>query len=156
MQDGEIIEVVDEMKLLGIIVRNDLKWHSNTRNIISKCFARMWLLRNLKKFGASEEQMLEVYLQQIRSVAEMACPVWNSGLTQYESRSLERVQRTAVAIMRGESHTNYQAALEYFQLKTLEERREDICLKFAIKAYGHPKFSFWFTKNSNTVNSRSE
>ena len=53
MGGNEIIEVVDEIKLLGIIVRNDMKWHSNTRNIIAKCFARMWLLRNLKKFGAS-------------------------------------------------------------------------------------------------------
>ena len=60
----------------------------------------MWLLRNLKKFGASEEQIFEVYLQQIRSVSEMVCPVWNSGLTQHEVRSLERVQRTAVAVIR--------------------------------------------------------
>ena len=62
----------------------------------------------------------------------MAYPVWNSGVTLHEICALEIVQRTAVAIMRGEAHTNYQAALEYFQLKTLEERRKDICLKFAI------------------------
>ena len=67
--------------------------------------------------------MLEVYLQQIRSVAEMACPVWNSGLTQQEIRSLERVQRTAVAVIRGEYHTIYRETLEYLQLKTLEDRR---------------------------------
>ena len=155
MGDNEIIEVVDELKLLRIIVRNDMKWHSNTRNIISKCFARIRLLRNLKKFGASEEQMIEVYLQQIRSFAEMACPVWNSGLTHQEVRSLERVQRTAVAVIRGESHTSYSETLDYFSLKTLKDRREDICLKFALKAYTHPKFSCWFTKNSNTVNTRS-
>ena len=147
--------MVDEIKLLGIIVRNDMKWHSNTRNIIAKCLARMWLLRNLKTFGASEEQILEVYLQQIRSVAEMACPVWNSGLTQHEVRSLERVQRTAVAVIRGESHTSYRETLEHLKLKTLEERREDICLKFALKSYKHPKFACWFPKNNNTVNTRS-
>ena len=55
MDNDDNIEVVDEIKLLGIIIRNDLKWHSNTKNIISKCFARMWLLRNLKKYGASED-----------------------------------------------------------------------------------------------------
>ena len=64
MQGSDAIEVIDEIKLLGIIIRNGLKWQSNTRNIISKCFARMWLLRNLNKFGASEKQMLELYLQQ--------------------------------------------------------------------------------------------
>ena len=115
----------------------------------------MWLLRNLKKYGASEDQLLEVYTQQVRSVAEMACPVWNSGLTCHEVRSLERVQRTAVAIIRGENHTSYREALLYLNLKSLEDRREAICLKFALRAYRHPKFTLWFTRNVNTVNTRS-
>ena len=115
----------------------------------------MWLLRNLKKYGASEDQILEVYTQQIRSVVEMACPVWNSGLTGQEVRSLERVQRTAVAIIRGENHTSYREALAHLKLKSLEDRREDICLKFALRAYNHPKFSLWFTKNMSTVNTRN-
>ena len=62
MDNDDKVEVIDEIKLLEIIKRNDLKWHSNTKNIISKCFARMWLFRNLKKYGASENQMLEVYI----------------------------------------------------------------------------------------------
>ena len=85
----------------------------------------------------------------------MACRVWNSGFTQHEVCSLERVQRTAVLVIRGESHTSFRETLEYLKLKTLEERREDICLKFAIKFYKHSKFSFWFTKNTNTGNTRS-
>ena len=56
------LETVDEIKLLGVIVRNDMKWHSNTRQIISKCYSRMWMLRNLKKYGANEEQMFETYI----------------------------------------------------------------------------------------------
>ena len=155
LDDDNIIETVDEIKLLGVIIRNDLKWQANTKNIISKCFARMWLLRKLKKFGASEEQLLEVFTQQIRSVAEMACPVWNSGLTCQEARALERIQRTAVAIIRGENHTTYSEALTFLNLKSLEERRESMCLKFALRAYKHPKFSLWFTKNVDTVNTRS-
>ena len=104
------------------------------------------------------EEMLNQWRTNARSISttDQECGVWNSGVTQHDIRALERVKRTAVAIMRGDSHTNYQAALEYFQLNTLEDRREDICLKFAVKAYGHPKFSFWFSKNSNTVNTRSE
>ena len=31
MDNYEIIEVLDEIKLLGIIIRNDLKWHSNRK-----------------------------------------------------------------------------------------------------------------------------
>ena len=75
----------------------------------------MWLLRNLKKYGPSEDQMFAIYLQQIGSVAEMACPVWKSGLTCHEGRSLERVQRTDMAIIRGENHTCYREALVFFE-----------------------------------------
>ena len=31
--DGEQLEVVEEIKLLGITVRNDLKWQSNTTKL---------------------------------------------------------------------------------------------------------------------------
>ena len=56
------IEVVVEMKLLGVVIRSDMQWHSNTSNIISKCYSRMWLLRNLKKYGSEEHHMLETYI----------------------------------------------------------------------------------------------
>ena len=147
ISNDNTIEVVEEMKLLGIMVRSDMKWTSNTKYLISKGFRRMWMLRNLKKYGADEQNLLDVYIQQIRSVMELATPVWNPGITQQEVRALERVQRTALAIIRGDNHTNYREALEYFKMDTLENRREALCLKFAIKAYKHPKFTSWFCNN---------
>ena len=60
-----------------------------------------------------------------------------------------------MAIIRGENHTSYREALLYLNLKSLEDRREAICLKFALRAYRHPKFTLWFTRNVNTVNTRS-
>ena len=86
----------------------------------------MLMIRNLKKFGADENDLLEVYIQQIRSITEMACPVWNAGLTQQEERALERVQRTAMAVIRGDSHTSYREALEYFEIGTLKTRTADL------------------------------
>ena len=150
------LETVEETKLLGVIVSNDMKWHSNTRQIISKCYSRMWMLRNLKKYGANEEQMCETYIQQIRSISEMACPVWNGAITQVEVSGLERVQRTALAIIRGVNHTNYKEALEYFKIDTLKARREALCLKFAIRAYNNPKFTKWFPQNESTMNTRGQ
>ena len=109
------------------------------------------MIRNLKKFGASEENLIEVYIQQIRSISEMACPVWNSGITQQEVRSLERVQNTALAIIRGNNYSNYSESLKYFNIDTLKDRRETLCLKFAIKAFKHPKFSSWFAPNEGII-----
>ena len=51
----------------------------------------------------------------------MSCPVWNGAITQVEASSLERVQRTALAIIRGDTHTTYEEALGHFN--TTEEKR---------------------------------
>ena len=50
---GELIEVVDEMKLLGVKISTDLKWNSNTKYITNKSYYRLWILRRLKIMGAN-------------------------------------------------------------------------------------------------------
>ena len=100
-------------------------------------------------------RILDTYMQQIRSIAEMACPVWNAGLTQQEGRCLERIQRTAFAIIRGKHHTNYSEALTHFNMETLMVRREALCLRFAIKSYNNPKFTKWFAPSVGGLNTRS-
>ena len=89
--NDDLIEVVDEAKLLGIMITNDLTWHKNTQYIIGRSYQRMWILRNLKKYEADDQTLLEAYGQQIRSITEMACPVWNGALTQKEERAIERI-----------------------------------------------------------------
>ena len=85
----------------------------------------------------------------------MACPVWNSGLTQQEQRGLERIQRTSFATIREEKHTDYKEALKYFGMNTLILRREELCLRFALKAHRNPKFTTWFAPNKSEVDTRS-
>ena len=40
IEDSEPLELVDEMRLLGVIVSSDLKWRSNTTVMIKKAFSR--------------------------------------------------------------------------------------------------------------------
>ena len=54
------------------------------------------MLKRLKGLGASEEEMLDVYTKQIRSVLELAVPVWQPALTKQEVKQIERVQRCAL------------------------------------------------------------
>ena len=155
LTEGNPIAMVDEAKLLGLVIRSDFKWQSNKDSIIIKSYIRMFIIRNLKRYGAEEQELLDTYIQQIRSIAEMACHVWNSGLTQQDERGLERIQRTALAIIRGEKHTTYQEALDHFGIEKLLVRREALCLKFAVKAYKNPKFSKWLAPNISEVYTRS-
>ena len=52
--EGVRLEVVNKMKLLGVVITDDLKWDENTDFITKKAFSRLWLLRRLKKLGASK------------------------------------------------------------------------------------------------------
>ena len=65
---------------------------------------KMWVMRRLKKLGADNTDLLEVYLKQVRSVAEYAVPVWNSALTREDSGKLERIQKTACNIILGQHY----------------------------------------------------
>ena len=90
------IEIVDEIKLLGVIIQSNMKWSANTLYITEKGFLRLWMLKRLKKNGSSWNDLKEVYEKQIRSVLELAVPVWSPGLTQEDSYSIERVQKSAL------------------------------------------------------------
>ena len=105
------------------------------------------MLRRLKKLGASQEDFLDVYLKQIRSLAEFAVPVWNSSIGGEDIANLERLQKTALYIILSDQYTSYTSALKETGLEKLSDRRIKICLKFAKKAQKHSKFLKWFRPN---------
>ena len=39
------IEVVEEIRLLGLIINSDMKWDSNTDNVVKRASKRLWILR---------------------------------------------------------------------------------------------------------------
>ena len=49
--DGIPVETMEEMKLLGLIVRNDLSWKSNTENMVKKHTKGSGLLKDLNRRG---------------------------------------------------------------------------------------------------------
>ena len=50
---------------------------------------------------------------------------------QRNRNDLERIQKSAVRVILGNNYNNYEDALKKIGLVTLEERREQMCLKFA-------------------------
>ena len=160
--EGDYLEVVEACKLLGVIIRSDLKWSDNTDYICKKGYARLWMLRRLSTLGANQSEMLDVYCKQVRSILEMAVPVWQAGLTQLEIKQIERVQRTALHIILGENYLHYENALEVLKCKKLSDRRYSLCENFVRKTIKHPRFNNWFCVNSEpapivgTRNSKSK
>ena len=98
---GESLKVVEQYKLLGVVIRSDLKWNDNTDLICRKGYPRLWILRRLKRLGANKQELLDIYYKQVRSVLELAVPVWQPALTQLEKRQIERVQKYISYLERG-------------------------------------------------------
>jgi hypothetical protein len=47
--NGEILEVVDSAKILGLSISNNLKWNNHIGQIISKARKRLYFLSKLKR-----------------------------------------------------------------------------------------------------------
>ena len=83
--EGKDIETKEEMKLIGLVLRNDLSWKSNTiLQMTHKAYNRLWMLKRLKLNGANVEDLTDVYIKQVRSVLEFGVPVWNSNVKKEE------------------------------------------------------------------------
>ena len=106
------------------------------------------MLRRLKGLGASETELLDVYMKQVRSVLELAVPVWQPALNQQEVKQIERVQRCALYIILGDQYSNYDHAMDLLECDNLNDRRNKLCENFAKKSVKHPKFTNWFCENS--------
>ena len=79
------------------------------------------------------EMIFDVYSKEVRSVLELAVPVWHSGLTRQQAVDIERIQKISFKIMLGERYFGYESACKTFSAQTLEERRLKLCKKFAYK-----------------------
>ena len=149
--NNQPLEVVEKTKLLGIILTSNLKWSENTTNLTSRAYSRLWTLRRLKALGTPIEEILDTYYKQVRSVLELAVPVWHPGLTVQDSNAIERVQKAALAIILGESYHSYKHALYSLDVKPLNERRQTLCLSFALRTSKNPKFEHWFSPNGTGI-----
>ena len=141
------IELLNDTKLLGTIISDDLKWNLNTKRIIKKANARMQLLREMTNFGASPEELKEFYISFVRSQLEQSATVWHSSLTEENSQDLERVQKTALKIILRNRYNGYKKSLRKLDLDSLDKRRENLCLNFAIKCTKNSKMKFMFPQN---------
>ena len=97
-----------------------------------------------QEFGAQEDDMVDLYTKQVRSVLELAVPAWHEAITQVERIAIERIQKSACHIILGDNYQSYKLALNTLDLDTLQSRRDKLCLNFARKSEKHTKFQKWF------------
>ena len=131
--DGSALEVISEIKLVGVVLSEDLSWHKNTQYTCEKARLKLWILRRMVTLDLSHDQLFDVYCKEVRSILEFGVPVWHPGLTKKDSNNIERIQRVAFKIILQEKFIDYSSACDYFNTTSLKQRREKLCLTFALK-----------------------
>ena len=140
----EPLEIVNEVKLLGVIISNDLKWHKNTNYLTKKVNRKMRMLHIAAKFTRNREHLKHIYKTFIRSNLEFSSTVWHSSLTVTDRQDLERIQKAAVKVILGKEYVGYDQALTVLNLESLNMRREAMALKFAKRSLQNRNFSKLF------------
>ena len=120
--DNTELELVEQMKLLGVIIQSDMKWTANTEYIVKRAYKKLWVIRRLKGLGAETSELVDMYIKQVRSVLEFAVPAWQGAVTLAEKTDIERVQKCALQIIHGSQYEDYKTALKSSNLEPLETR----------------------------------
>ena len=152
LAEPEFLEVVDEAKILGVIISNDLKWTKNTDYIVQKALKNIWVIRRMKNLGFDDHTLKDIYLKEIRSVLEFAVPVWTGALTQKDSDRIENIQKRVFKLILQNKYSNYENACETLKCDTLKDRRLKLCLNFSRKEY--KKENSMFNKLYPTIKTR--
>ena len=109
----------------------NLKWDVQVDSVVKKANSRLFMLRTLKRFGFTSEELSVVYSGYVRPILEYADVVWHSSITASQTHEIEATQKRACRIILGRNYTSYEKALEKCKLNTLSGRREEHCLRFA-------------------------
>ena len=121
------LERVSCFKLLGVKIRDDLKWNDHIDYICCKAAKRLYTLRVLKRAGVANSNILNIYKCSVRSILEYAVAAWQD-IPEYLSSKLEAIQRRALKVIF--PGVGYKEALAKSGLPSLEVRRETLSRKF--------------------------
>ena len=115
----QVLEVVDEAKLLGTYITSDLKWNKNTDYLIKEANKRMRLLHAASKFVKDRKILTQLYYTHIRCRLEQSAVLWHSSLT-------------------------IKNIVDLLNIETLFERREKLCLRSTKRSLNVENFKHLF------------
>jgi len=94
-----VVERESVYKIFG--VNTDLKWDDHLASISSKAGKRLWFMKQLRKAGVSQDDLLHYHQSVVRPVLEYAGPCWHFNLSKEQTKQLEDLQCRALPIIFG-------------------------------------------------------
>ena len=155
MNDGECLEVIYQLKLVGLVINSSVNWTDHVDYTINRVNKTLWQLTRFRQLGAPREKLVLLYILKVRSILMFGSVTFHYSLTQELSRRLELQQKKALAIILGSHYRSYSNALELTMLPRLDTLRQEACLQWALKAQSNPKHSDLFPLNRSNANTRN-
>ena len=132
--EGTLLEQVETFKVLGFQLQANMRVTEHVQKMLTKATSKVWALKVVMDNGGGIAIGKQFYITWVASLLEGLVPVWHGRLTKRESESIENVQRKCFRIILRGGYTNYEEACATLEMKTLHDRREDLCYKFVAKA----------------------
>ena len=95
--NGDSLEVIDSVKLLGLNISGDLTWNIHINEIVKKASKRLYFLVQLKRAKVTRTDVGLFYSSCIRSIMDYAVQAFHFSLPKYLRQELERVQKRAMS-----------------------------------------------------------
>ena len=148
---GQVLEVTEEERDIGVMVTNNLKPSAQCSKAART--AKAVLGQISRAFHYRDRHIfMRLYTQYVRPHLEFSTQAWAPWM-EGDKQVLEKVQRKAVGMVSGLSGREYEDRLAELGLQTLEERRHqaDMCLMHKIMhSEGGLNHEVWFTKASDS------
>ena len=146
--DGDVIEVGESLRLLGLQLDRNLSFKSLTKEKRKKGFFALWNLIRLKASGTAASHISTAYTSYVRSAIEYGLTSCYSLLNEDQKKDIEAVQRRATRTILGirkrygPEIPSYEERCSLTELDSIENRVEDSEKKFAEKI----EFQQWCEK----------
>ena len=140
--DNITINQITSTKLLGFHINDHLNWNNHIDDMLRKANKRLHVVRLLLHAGINKNGIINFFNACIRSVLEYGTPVWNFGITSQQETNIESIQRRFLKMMDNISpydhDYDYTALLQKYKLKSLTERRTEMCKALFLKIASDP------------------
>jgi hypothetical protein len=120
--DGSILDKVKEEKDLGVIMDDQLKFHTHVSAAVSKANQILGII-NRTFVSLDEETLPIVYKCQVRPLLEYGNVIWNARFIA-DIKKVEGVQRRATKTIPSLQDKKYQERLKILKLYSMEYRRK--------------------------------
>ena len=153
--DGNTVNCGESLKVLGFTFSSKPTVDLHVTEVVRKMRRRKWLLTVLKKVGFNEKELVETYRSLILPLADYCAPAYHSMTTDEQDQEIERAQTGALRCIFGAGISGRKMR-QKANMKTLRDRRVDLCDTFAKKCVANHRFQHWFPLTQGRRSARNK